>query len=166
MKLLYCECSGMQCDYCSLCVLSCWSATAGTFARTQHLRTFILKNQASDGARFSQRIILLAISARTKRSIFGKTGHQLATNPNRHQLATVLWCLVFSWIFLDFHLRPALWYFWFSNIGSAEHWKEAPVVYFFPWTNSCGVVMTPFFLIGRRFCSSVTHFTANHQNSW
>ena len=78
MKLLYCECSGMQCDYCFLCVLSCWSAT-GTFPRTQHLRPFILKNQASDGARFSQRIILLAISARTKRSIFGKTGHQLAT---------------------------------------------------------------------------------------
>ena len=115
-NMIFCiasKCSGMQCDYCSLCVLSCWSAT-GTFARTQHLRPFILKNQASDGARFSQRIILLAISARTKRSIFGKTGHQLTTvrtfngptlvpgflmNLNSLVIMVGVWCLPF------FHLR-------------------------------------------------------------
>jgi hypothetical protein len=67
----------MQCDYCSLCVSSCWSAT-GTFARTLQRTTVYIENQAPKGARFSQRIILLAISARKKRSIFGKTGHQLS----------------------------------------------------------------------------------------
>ena len=66
----YCIVSVVECNVIIvlLCVLSCWSAT-GTFAHTQqHLWPFILKNQASDGAQFSQRIILLAISA-----------HQLAT---------------------------------------------------------------------------------------